>query len=126
MQDLSPAMVRACQHKMAGIQNDLGFVCTLEYSASNASWLPYPDGYFDALFHFGGFNHFGDLKNAAAELTRVVRTGGRVLFGDEAVAPWLKGTEFDGIRYRSTILYSRRAFRSRLCRYQRGMSRFAG
>lgn len=97
MQDLSPAMVRACQHKMAGIQNDLGFVCTLEYSASNASWLPYPDGYFDALFHFGGFNHFGDLKNAAAELTRVVRTGGRVLFGDEAVAPWLKGTEFDGI-----------------------------
>lgn len=97
MQDLSPAMVRVCRHKMAGFQKDLGFACTLEYSASNASWLPYPDGYFDALFHFGGFNHFSDLKNAAAELTRVVRKGGRVLFGDEAVAPWLKGTEFDGI-----------------------------
>jgi SAM-dependent methyltransferase len=97
MQDLSPAMVRVCRHKMAGFQKDLGLTCTLEYSASNASWLPYPDGYFDALFHFGGFNHFSDLKNAAAELTRVVRKGGRVLFGDEAVAPWLKGTEFDGI-----------------------------
>ena len=97
MQDLSPAMVRVCRHKMAGFQKDLGFTCALEYSASNASWLPYPDGYFDALFHFGGFNHFSDLKNAAAELTRVVRKGGRVLFGDEAVAPWLKGTEFDGI-----------------------------
>lgn len=97
MQDLSPAMVGVCRHKMAGFQKELGFTCTLEYSASNASWLPYSDGYFDALFHFGGFNHFGDLKNAAAELTRVVRKGGRVLFGDEAVAPWLKGTEFDGI-----------------------------
>jgi ubiquinone/menaquinone biosynthesis C-methylase UbiE len=97
MQDLSPAMVGVCRHKMAGFQKDLGFTCTLEYSASNASWLPYPDGYFDALFHFGGFNHFADLKIAAAELTRVVRKGGRVLFGDEAVAPWLKGTEFDGI-----------------------------
>jgi ubiquinone/menaquinone biosynthesis C-methylase UbiE len=97
MQDLSPAMVRVCRQKMAGLQKDLGFTCSLEYSASNASWLPYPDGYFDALFHFGGFNHFGDLKHAAAELTRVVRKGGRVLFGDEAVAPWLKGTEFDGI-----------------------------
>jgi len=97
MQDLSPAMVRVCRQKMAGFQKNLGFACGLEYSASNASWLPYPDGYFDALFHFGGFNHFSDLKHAAAELTRVVRKGGRVLFGDEAVAPWLKGTEFDGI-----------------------------
>lgn len=97
MQDLSPAMVSVCRDKMAGYQKDLGFSCGLEYSASNASWLPYPDGYFDALFHFGGFNHFGDLKNAAAELTRVVRKGGRILFGDEAVAPWLKGTEFDRI-----------------------------
>jgi ubiquinone/menaquinone biosynthesis C-methylase UbiE len=97
MQDLSPAMVNVCQYKMVGFQKELGFACTLEYSASNASWLPYPDSYFDALFHFGGFNHFSDLKHAAAELTRVVRKGGRVLFGDEAVAPWLKGTEFDEI-----------------------------
>ncbi len=97
LQDLSPAMVKTCRKKMATFRESMGFTCTLEYSASNASWLPYPDGYFDALFHFGGFNHFSDLKNAAAELTRVVRKGGRVLFGDEAVAPWLKGTEFDGI-----------------------------
>jgi SAM-dependent methyltransferase len=97
MQDLSPAMVEVCRQKMTTFQQSMGFECSLEYSASNASWLPYADEYFDAVFHFGGFNHFGDLKNAAAELTRVVRRKGRVLYGDEAVAPWLKGTEFDGI-----------------------------
>jgi ubiquinone/menaquinone biosynthesis C-methylase UbiE len=97
MQDLSPGMVGVCRQKMAGFRRDMGFACGLEYSVSNASWLPYPDGHFDALFHFGGFNHFGNLKNAAAELTRVVRKGGRILYGDEAVAPWLKGSEFDGI-----------------------------
>jgi SAM-dependent methyltransferase len=82
---------------MVRYREEFGFTCEVEYSASNASWLPYPDGYFDALFHFGGFNHFSDLKHAAAELARVVRRDGRILFGDEAVAPWLKGTEFDGI-----------------------------
>ena len=105
MQDLSPAMVSVCRQKMVSYRKDMGFACTVEYSASNASWLPYPDGHFDAVFHFGGFNHFSDLKKAAAELTRVVRKGGRVLFGDEAVAPWLKGTEFDGIVSTNNALF---------------------
>jgi len=49
------------------------------------------------VFHFGGFNQFGDLARGAAEMTRVAKPGGRILIGDEAVAPWLKGTEFEGI-----------------------------
>lgn len=97
MQDLSPGMVHACVRKMRERQAAEGFACALEYSVSNATSLPFPDGAFDAVFHFGGFNQFGDLRTGAAELARVAKLAGRVLIGDEAVAPWLKGTEFEGI-----------------------------
>lgn len=97
MQDLSPLMVLTCVEKMRDAAAVSPFACALEYSASNALWLPFADGFFDAAFHFGGFNQFGDLHRGAAELTRVTKRGGRVLIGDEAVAPWLRGTEFAGI-----------------------------
>lgn len=97
MQDLSSHMVEACRTKMSEYRGKLDLGCTLEYSASNATALPYEDNTFDAVFHFGGFNQFGDLKKGAAELARVAKQGGRIVYGDEAVAPWLKGTEFDAI-----------------------------
>ncbi|MFI5020413.1 MAG: class I SAM-dependent methyltransferase [Alphaproteobacteria bacterium] len=97
MQDLSPGMVNACVRKMAGYARSAPFACSLDYSIASAAALPFPDQAFDAVFQFGGFNEFGDLKRAGAELARVVKPGGRILLGDEAVAPWLKGTEFDAI-----------------------------
>jgi len=97
LQDLSPNMVQACVRKMRDYNGAMNFACELEYSVSNATFLPFPDDFFDAVFHFGGFNQFGDLRKGAAELTRVAKRGGRVLIGDEAVGPWLKGTEFEGI-----------------------------
>jgi hypothetical protein len=36
---------------------------------------------------------------------RVVRPGGRVLFGDEGIAPWLRDTEFAKILINNTYLY---------------------
>lgn len=97
MQDLSPRMLDVCRDRMTALADRQQIECKLEYSVSSATALPYPDDYFDAVFHFGGFNQFGDLKRGASEMTRVVKQGGRVMYGDEAVAPWLKGTEFDGI-----------------------------
>ena len=97
MQDLSPGMVRACVRRMSDPAVAGGFACRLDYSISNAMALPFPDKVFDAVFHFGGFNQFGDLRKGAAELARVARPGGRVVIGDEAVAPWLRGTEFEAI-----------------------------
>lgn len=105
MQDLSSGMVHVCVERMQDYKNDMGFTCGLEYSISNSTALPYPDDYFDAVFHFGGFNHFGDLKHGAAELARVAKRGGRVLYGDEAVAPWLRGSEFDGIVSTNNALF---------------------
>lgn len=97
MQDLSPGIVQTCIGKMPREREARGVRCALEYSVSNATRLPFADDFFDAVFHFGGFNEFGDLPKAAAELTRVTRSGGRLLIGDEAVAPWLRGTEFEGV-----------------------------
>lgn len=97
LQDLSPNMVYVCRDRMADYRNQHSFSCALEYSISNATHLPFPDNFFDSVFHFGGFNQFGDLKAGAAEFARVVKPGGRVLFGDESVGPWLKGTEFEKI-----------------------------
>jgi ubiquinone/menaquinone biosynthesis C-methylase UbiE len=97
MQDLSSRMVEVCRDKMRVYAAEMNLGCALDFSASNATALPYEDETFDAIFHFGGFNHFGELKQGAAELARVAKGGGRILFGDEAVAPWLKGTEFDSI-----------------------------
>lgn len=97
MQDLSPKMVYHCRAKMGELTKEHGFTCDLHYFISNASYLPFPDGFFDAVFHFGGFNEFGEQERAAREFARVTRQGGRVLFGDESVAPWLRGTEFEGI-----------------------------
>ncbi len=105
MQDLSPRMVKVCRDRMTAHAAELGLQCAMVYSASNGTALPYDDAEFDAVFHFGGFNHFGDLKLGAAELTRVVKPGGRVLYGDEAVAPWLKGSEFDGIVCANNALF---------------------
>ena len=38
------------------------FKCRLDYSISNATYLPFPANFFDAVFHFGGFNEFSDHK----------------------------------------------------------------
>jgi ubiquinone/menaquinone biosynthesis C-methylase UbiE len=109
MQDLSPGMVHACVRKMTDYAQTMDLSCGLDYSISNATALPFPDGSFDAVFHFGGFNQFGDLHKGAAELTRVAKPSGRILIGDEAVAPWLKGTEFEGIVTTNNALFKAEA-----------------
>lgn len=97
MQDLSQRMVHACTRHMAEVAERSAIECALDYSVSNATALPFADDTFDAVFHFGGFNQFGDLKRGAAELARVARPNGRIVLGDESLAPWLRGTEFDAI-----------------------------
>jgi ubiquinone/menaquinone biosynthesis C-methylase UbiE len=109
MQDLSPGMVRSCVRKMSDLGRSSTFRCAVDYSVSNAMALPFPDGAFDAVFHFGGFNQFGDLKAGAAELARVTKTGGRIVIGDESVAPWLRNSEFAAIVTTNNALFAAEA-----------------
>lgn len=106
MQDLSPGMVHTCVQRMAGYQREFGFQCSQNFSISNATYLPFPDSSFDRVFHFGGFNEFADYRRAAAEFARVVKPGGLVLFGDEAVAPWLRDTDFGRIVIANNRLFA--------------------
>jgi SAM-dependent methyltransferase len=98
-------MVATCRAKMAEYDRKQRFCCALDYSISSAVHLPFATDFFDAVFHFGGFNQFGDLRRAAAEFARVVKPNGRVVFGDESVGPWLKGTEFEQIVCTNNALF---------------------
>lgn len=56
--------------------------------------LPFADDSFDALYSFGSLNEFPNTHVALAEFARVVRPGGRIVVGDEGIAPWLEGSEY--------------------------------
>lgn len=66
------------------------------FSVCNAQNTPFKDDFFD-VFHFGGINMFDDIKSAIIEMNRVVKSGGKVVFGDEGIAPWLRDTEYGSI-----------------------------
>jgi ubiquinone/menaquinone biosynthesis C-methylase UbiE len=94
VQDLSEQMVLKTRERLKVETKKLGLSAEINHFVSTARFLPFPDAFFDAIFHFGGFNNFSEPKKTLAEMTRIVRQGGRIVFGDEALPPWLEGTEF--------------------------------
>ncbi|WP_083745249.1 class I SAM-dependent methyltransferase [Variovorax sp. KK3] len=82
---------------------------SLHFSASDASHLPFADGFFDAAYHFGGINLFPDIPQGIAEMNRVVKQGGNVVIGDEGLAPWLVDTELGRMLVTNNALYARSA-----------------
>src|SRR5207244_9432286 len=63
----------------------------------------------DAAYHFGGINVFSDKELALAEMARVVRVGGKVVVGDEGMAPWRRENEHGRILMNSNRLYQNTA-----------------
>lgn len=107
LQDLSPAMLEIARSKFTALSGEgEPFTCEIEWFGGNAAALPFADGELDAVFHFGAVNTFTDRRRALAEMTRVVRVGGRVVIGDEGVAPWLRDTPYGQILQNSNPLYS--------------------
>ncbi len=106
-QDLSPSMIIATQNKINLLENES--IPKIFCSVGNAVTLPFRDGFFDAALHFGGINLFDDVKMAIHEMNRVVKIGGKVVFGDEGVAPWLKGTEYGKIAICNNSLWAAEA-----------------
>lgn len=99
-QDISKAMVMesADRHEFTNVF----------FTVSNANTLPYASNYFDAVFHFGGINLFGDVRLAISELDRVCKNGGKVVFGDEGIAGHLEGTEYYDIAVCNNRLWAKR------------------
>jgi ubiquinone/menaquinone biosynthesis C-methylase UbiE len=101
-QDISSGMLQLARKKLARATRRVDFV------VSNAAYLPMPDASFDAVFHFGGINEFGDVRRALAEMARVVRPGGKIVVGDEGVAPWLRRRLYGRILSNANPLYRHR------------------
>lgn len=108
VQDLSEQMVRQTRNRLEGEKKDRGLRPAISYFAATARFLPFRDGFFDAVFHFGGFNNFSEPKMTLAEMARVVKRGGRVVFGDESLPPWLTGTEFGEMIVTNNPLFKHR------------------
>jgi SAM-dependent methyltransferase len=97
-QDLSAEMVVAASKMVTSSQ--------VHFSINDASQLPFADNLFDGAFHFGGINLFDDPELAIREMDRVVKPGGRVVFGDEGIAPWLKNTEYGRAAINNNVLWN--------------------
>uniref|UniRef100_A0A6M3L935 Putative methyltransferase n=1 Tax=viral metagenome TaxID=1070528 RepID=A0A6M3L935_9ZZZZ len=67
------------------------------YFISDALYLPFPDDFFDAVFHFGGFNNFSKPEESLNEFARITKKGGKIVIGDESVPPWLERSTFGKI-----------------------------
>ena len=106
LQDLSSNMLRIGKDKIDEMRRRDEITCEVDLFTGNATSLPFPDQFFDSAFHFGGINLFGDKRKAVAEMARVVKRGGRVVFGDEGLAPWLRETEYGRILMSSSALYA--------------------
>lgn len=104
VQDLSEQMVLKARERLEGGGSE--GEGDLAYFVSTARLLPFPDGYFDAVFHFGGFNNFSEPAQTLGEITRVVRAGGRVVVGDEAVPPWLREHDFGRMLIENNPLFA--------------------
>lgn len=59
----------------------------VELQRANASYLPYKDNIFDAVFHVGGINTFGEKRRAIEEMIRVAKPGAKIVIVDEGLAP---------------------------------------
>lgn len=90
-QDLAPEMVIAAANHTKSFPFDPR---NIYFSVSDAQSLPFSDGFFDGVFHFGGINLFDNIRLSIGEMARVAKPGGRVVFGDESVGPWLRDTDY--------------------------------
>ena len=99
LQDLSLAILRHSFPKLATKP------VPTEFHVGNACNLPFADGVFDAVFHFGGLNTFSDIGAFFSEINRVSKVGGKVVVGDESMPVWLRNTEFGRVLMNSNPLY---------------------
>jgi len=98
--DISPDMIEKSRAKL------INYEARTEFAVGNACRMPYPDNHFDALYCFAGIGHFPDQRAGLAEMARVVRPGGRVVFCEKNVPPWLRKTTYGKILINNNPMFS--------------------
>ncbi|WP_461361904.1 class I SAM-dependent methyltransferase [Candidatus Darwinibacter acetoxidans] len=84
--DLSQAMLKMAQRRAQSLSVPTYLI------RADACRLPFADETFDAVFHFGGINMFGDIRQAIKEMVRVAKPGAPILIGDEGMSEKRRGT----------------------------------
>ncbi len=97
-QELSESFLNSAVNRLKNYQNQV------RYSIANASYLSFPDNYFDCAHHFGGISTFAEKERCLEEMSRVVKPGGKIVIGDEGIGPWLRETEMAKIMINSNPL----------------------
>jgi ubiquinone/menaquinone biosynthesis C-methylase UbiE len=88
MLDISPLMLQRCAQRLKQYR------LKKEFCTANASYLPFQDRFFNAVYSFGGLGEFSDIRRSLSEMVRVTKVGGKIVVGDESIPPWLRNTEF--------------------------------
>lgn len=85
--DLSETMLAQCQQFMTKQQVPIDLVI------GDATNLPFGDRVFDIVMNYGAINGYSDIRKALAEMRRVVKPGGLMLFLDEQLYEQASGLE---------------------------------
>ena len=67
---------------MEAARRALGTGLPVEFRAASVSYLPFPDGAFDGCRADRTFQHLDDPRTALCEMSRVVRSGGRIVVSE--------------------------------------------
>jgi ubiquinone/menaquinone biosynthesis C-methylase UbiE len=100
VQDISEKMINILLKKFKNNKKIIPFV-------SNSDQLPFKENFFDVIYNFGSFNEFLNPRKVLLEFNRVLKKDGKVLIGDENIAPWLKETTYAKIIENNNNIFER-------------------
>jgi ubiquinone/menaquinone biosynthesis C-methylase UbiE len=78
--DLSLAMLKVAKGRASTIP------IPIHLARADGCHLPFVDNSFDAVFHFGGINMFGNVRQGIEEMVRVAKPDAPVIISDEGMS----------------------------------------
>ena len=78
--DLSLAMLQVAKKRASAIP------VPIHLARADGCHLPFVDNSFDAVFHFGGINMFGDVRQGIEEMVRVAKRDAPIIISDEGMS----------------------------------------
>ena len=98
--DISPDMLAYAKQRLSRFSN------YTEAISGTACDLPFDDNSFHALYCFAGVGHFPSISKGLAEMARVVKPGGKVVFCEKNVPEWLRDTTYGKILINNNPMFA--------------------
>lgn len=100
--DLSLGMLELLEERLRFLGDD-----DTRCLAADAHALPFPDSFFDRVFHVGAVNGYRDPRTALAEMARVARPGTPIVVVDERLDPSQRHSLGHRLFFRWMTIYDR-------------------